>query len=56
MRLDPSVCKNWKEIQAKYDYPVNAIGVRISSRDFAALKTWIEEGIDKFMKKQTVPR
>ncbi len=56
MPLDPSVCKNWKEIQAKYDYPVNAIGVRINPKDLATLKTWMEEGIDKLMKKPLVRR
>ena len=51
MRIDPSVRKNWEEIQKKYDYPVNAIGVRIGPKDFATLKTWKEEGIDRVMKK-----
>ena len=39
------------EIQKKYDYPVNAIGVRIDTRDERTLKVWKEEGIDKFVKK-----
>ena len=51
MPLDPSVRRNWEEIQKKFAYPVNALGVRISLKDFAALKTWKEEGIDKSMKK-----
>ncbi len=51
MRLDPSVRKNWEEIQKQHAYPVNAIGVRIGPKDFATLKTWKEEGIDRFMKK-----
>jgi hypothetical protein len=49
MSLNPSVKKNWVEIQKKHDYPVNAIGVKIASKDEATLKVWREEGIDKFM-------
>ena len=51
MPLDPSVRKTWEEIQKKFNYPVNAIGVRISPKDYTTLKTWKEEGIDKVMKK-----
>lgn len=51
MAVDPKVKKNWEDIQKKYDYPVNAIGVRISDKDQATLKVWKEEGIDKFVKK-----
>lgn len=51
MSLNPHVKKNWIEIQKKYDYPVNAIGVKIESNDQKTLKVWKEEGIDQFMKK-----
>jgi hypothetical protein len=51
MAIDPSVKKNWGDIQKKYDYPVNAIGVRIDPKDEKTLKVWKEEGIDKFLKK-----
>jgi hypothetical protein len=51
MPIDPSVKKNWEEIQKKFDVPVNAIGVKINPRDQATLKVWKDEGIDKFMKK-----
>jgi hypothetical protein len=51
MAIDPSVKKNWADIQKKYDYPVNAIGVRIDPKDEKTLRVWKEEGIDKFLKK-----
>jgi hypothetical protein len=51
MPLDPAIKKNWTEIQKKYDYPVNAIGVKIDSKDEKTLKVWKDEGIDKFVKK-----
>jgi hypothetical protein len=51
MPMDPSVKKNWIEIQKKSDVPVNAIGVKIDPKDEATLKVWREEGIDKFVKK-----
>lgn len=51
MPLDPRVRKNWEELQKKFPFPVNAIGVRINDKDVQTLKVWKEEGIDKFMKK-----
>lgn len=51
MPLAPSVLKTWQEIQKKFDYPVNAIGVKIHPKDHATLKTWLETGVDKLMKK-----
>ena len=51
MPLSESVKKNWIEIQKKYDVPVNAIGVKVDSKDEKTLKVWKEEGIDKFMKR-----
>jgi hypothetical protein len=51
MSLDPAVKKNWIEIQKKYDFPVNAIGVKINSNDEKTLKVWKAEGIDQFVKK-----
>ncbi len=51
MSLEPAVKKNWIEIQKKYDFPVNAIGVKIKSNDERTLKVWRDEGIDKFQKK-----
>jgi hypothetical protein len=50
MALKPEVKKNWIEVQKRYSYPVNAIGVRIDSKDKATLKVWTEEGIDQFVK------
>jgi len=51
MPVKPQVKKNWEEIQKKYDYPVNAIGVKINPKDKVTLKVWKEEGIDQFVKK-----
>jgi hypothetical protein len=51
MAIDPAVKKNWIELQKKFDVPVNAIGVKIDSKDEKTLKVWKEEGIDKFMQK-----
>ena len=51
MALDPAVKKNWIEIQKKFDFPVNAIGVKIKSKDEKTMKVWKEEGIDNFIKK-----
>jgi hypothetical protein len=51
MVLDPAVKKNWIEAQKKFEYPVNAIGVKIDPKDKHTLKVWMEEGIDKFVKK-----
>jgi hypothetical protein len=51
MAIDPSIKKNWIDIQKNYDLPVNAIGVKIDPKDEKTLKVWREEGIDKFVKK-----
>jgi len=51
MTLDAAVKKNWIEIQKKFDVPINAIGVKIDSKDEATLKVWKDEGIDEFIKK-----
>jgi len=49
--LDNAVKKNWIEIQKRHDIPVNAIGVKIDSKDEKTLKVWKEEGIDQFIKR-----
>ncbi len=54
MELNPSIKKNWIEIQKQYKYPVNAIGVKIKDSDKKTLKIWKDEGIDDYMKKQAV--
>jgi hypothetical protein len=51
MGLEPAIKKNWIEIQKRHDVPVNAIGVKISSKDEKTLKVWREEGIDEFIKR-----
>ena len=50
MAVPDNVKKMWIEIQKKYDFPVNAIGVRINQKDATTLKVWHEEGIDQFQK------
>jgi hypothetical protein len=51
MPLEPNAKKTWEEIQKKFDFPVNAIGVRISDKDKMTLNIWKAEGIDRFLKK-----
>ena len=48
--LDPRVKRNWEDIQKRYQYPVNAIGVKIDPKDKETLRVWRENGIDKFLK------
>ncbi|ADV64241.1 hypothetical protein Isop_3685 [Isosphaera pallida ATCC 43644] len=51
MSVNDVVKRNWIEIQKRYPYPVNAIGVRIQAKDEKTLRIWRDEGIDKFVKK-----
>ena len=51
MGLDPAIKKNWIEIQKQNDVPVNAIGVKIDSKDERTMKVWKDEGIDQFIKR-----
>ena len=51
MSLEPAIKKNWIEIQKRHDVPVNAIGVKINTKDEKTLKVWREEGIDEFIKR-----
>jgi hypothetical protein len=51
MSLDPAVKKNWIDIQKQHHVPVNAIGVKIDSKDEKTMKVWKEEGIDEFVKR-----
>jgi hypothetical protein len=51
MSVPDHVKKTWIEVQKKYAHPVNAIGVKIDSKDSRTLQVWREEGIDKFVKK-----
>ncbi len=51
MALNTAVKKQWIEVQKKHSVPINAIGVKIDSKDEKTLKVWREEGIDKFVKK-----
>lgn len=48
--IDPKIRRNWEEIQKRYSYPVNAIGMKIDNKDKETLRVWRENGIDKFMK------
>ena len=51
MSLEPAIKKNWIEIQKRHDVPVNAIGVKIDSKDEKTLKVWRDEGIDQFIRR-----
>ena len=51
MAIPDNVRKNWVEIQKKFDFPVNAIGMKIDNKDAKTLKVWQDEGIDQFVKK-----
>ncbi len=51
MTLDTAVKKNWIEVQKKHTVPVNAIGVKIDTKDEKTMKVWKDEGIDEFVKK-----
>ena len=51
MAIPEQVRKNWESIQQKYDFPVNAIGVKIDTKDEKTLRVWKDEGIDNFIKK-----
>jgi len=51
MGLDPAIKKNWIDIQKRHDAPVNAIGVKIDSKDEKTMKVWKEEGIDQFIRR-----
>jgi hypothetical protein len=51
MAIDPQIKKNWIEIQKKHAVPVNAIGIKIDSKDERTLSVWRSEGIDSFVKR-----
>jgi len=40
MAIPENVKNNWIEIQKKFDYPVNAIGVKINPTDSKTLNVW----------------
>jgi len=50
MPIPENVRKNWIEIQKKFEFPVNAIGVKINTKDEKTLNVWKEEGIDQYQK------
>lgn len=51
MAIPENIKNNWIEIQKKFDFPVNAIGVKINPKDSKTLNVWKEEGIDSYQKK-----
>jgi hypothetical protein len=51
MAINEAIRKTWIDVQKKYTHPVNAIGVKIDSKDSMTLKVWKDEGIDNFVKK-----
>ena len=44
MAINETIKKSWIELQKKYDYPVNAIGLKIADRDAQTLRVWRDEG------------
>ena len=50
MPIPENVRKNWIEIQKKFNFPVNAIGVKIETKDEKTLNVWKDEGIDQYQK------
>ncbi len=46
-RLPPAMRKNWIAIQKKFDYPVNALGIKIESSNTKAMEIWKTENIDE---------
>ncbi len=52
MGIDETVKRNWIAIQQKYDFPVNAIGMKINPKDEKTMKVWKSEGIDAYMRKK----
>ncbi|HEX3049905.1 MAG TPA: hypothetical protein VHP83_04560 [Aggregatilineaceae bacterium] len=51
MPVDPTIKKQWEKVQAKYDYPVDALGRPIDPKDQKTLRVWQDEGIDRFVKR-----
>jgi hypothetical protein len=51
MPIDSKVKQNWEKLQEKYNYPVDAMGRPIDSKDQQTLKVWKDEGIDRFVQK-----
>ena len=46
-QLPPMMRKNWIAIQKQFDYPVNAIGIKINPSDTRAMQVWKTEKIDE---------
>ena len=51
MALEPAIKQNWEKLQERYNYPVDAVGRPIESRDEETLNVWQNEGLDRFMQK-----
>lgn len=47
MPISPQIRKNWVNTQRKYDFPVNAIGVKIDPKDAKTMEVWRSENIDE---------
>ncbi len=45
-----AIRNNWVKVQSQYDYPVNAIGVKIDINDSHTLQEWKIKGVDRFMR------
>ena len=50
MALNKQIKENWEKLQEKYNYPVDALGRPIDTKDQETLKVWRNEGIDQFQK------
>ena len=53
MAIAETVKRNWIQIQKRYEYPVNAIGVPIHQNDIRTLEVWRQEGIDRHVRKRS---
>ncbi len=54
MVVTPRVKKYWIRMQAKREYPVNAMGIRIPPENTDLLKQWRQEGIYRFMSRDKI--
>ena len=47
MPISAQIRSNWVATQKKFDYPVNAIGVKIGPNDKKTMQVWVAERIDE---------
>lgn len=51
MAVEPSIKEMWQKLQKLYNYPVDATGRPIDSKDEETFNVWHDEGLLEFMKK-----